>query len=537
MNHLPHIARLAKSLRVLAQVPAAAHDWNDVIENKIIFVAAPRTGFCFPIASLSGRKVFSVAGTFSAEWFFKMREIGKHLVSIKKPSLLKSGGYFFSRFRRVSIALGWAGSLFIGIGSSAFANSGESCFVVGSTPKRIVFTQDSFATAFRCGARYSFGSEQICGVTIFKDAADNARDFASPALRPRFFAWNGIGHNGVKSVEPPLYDITRIRAIPSQAAQECAEGVTTRAWSPDRTVKPHERATRKGRDSLGYAVTHRSADKEPHDNNSDEVLNISPNSPISAAQFSITQYAAAISISGLEVLQNSSKEQIIDLMEGRIKIANAQLMNRIDYDLYQDGTGNGGKNLTGLAAAVPDTPTSGTYGGISRSANAFWQSQKYSGTTNGGAAVSAANIIPYMTSLALSQVRGSDKPDLFIGDSTYFGFYTNALQAIQRITSEMDAASGFANLAFNGGGMRAKVVLGSGVNYAVNTAGTTGGATAAHMWALNTNYLFFRPHRDRNFVPIGGERQSVNQDAIVKLIGWAGNLTCSNSSLQGVLVA
>jgi len=68
-----------------------------------------------------------------------------------------------------------------------------------------------------------------------------------------------------------------------------------------------------------------------------EVLNISPNSPISAAQYSIAQYAGAVSISGLEILQNSGKEQIIDLMEGRIEIANAELMNRIDYDLYQDG--------------------------------------------------------------------------------------------------------------------------------------------------------------------------------------------------------
>jgi hypothetical protein len=36
-----------------------------------------------------------------------------------------------------------------------------------------------------------------------------------------------------------------------------------------------------------------------------EVLNIAPNSPISAAQFSIQQYAAAVTISGLEMLQNS----------------------------------------------------------------------------------------------------------------------------------------------------------------------------------------------------------------------------------------
>jgi len=44
---------------------------------------------------------------------------------------------------------------------------------------------------------------------------------------------------------------------------------------------------------------------------------------------------------------------------------------------------------------------------------------------------------------------------------------------------------------------------------------------------LNTDFIFFRPHRDRNFVPIGGERQAVNQDAVVKLIGFAGNITSS----------
>jgi hypothetical protein len=271
-----------------------------------------------------------------------------------------------------------------------------------------------------------------------------------------------------------------------------------------------------------------------------EVLNITPNSPISAAQYSITQYAAAISMSGLEMLQNSGKEQIIDLMEGRIKVAEAQLANRMDYDLYLDGTGNSSKNITGLGLAVPDTPTSGTYGGISRSAFSFWQSVSYSGVTNGGAAVSAANIGPYMTALALRLVRGNNKPDLFVGDVNYYSFYVNSLQAIQRISSADGggtAGTGFPSLKFYGGGIAADVVLGSGISGAVNTAGTAGGATANHMWALNTDYLFFRPHRDRNFVPIGGERQSVNQDAIVKLIGWAGNMTCSGSEFQGVLIA
>lgn len=270
-----------------------------------------------------------------------------------------------------------------------------------------------------------------------------------------------------------------------------------------------------------------------------ETINVGQNSPISSASFDIKQYAGSVTMSGLEMLQNSGKEQIIDLMEGRMKVAEAQLANRIDYDLYQDGTGNGGKNITGLALAVPDTPTSGTYGGIDRATWTFWQPQSYSGATDGGAAVSAANIQQYMTTLALSLVRGNNKPDLWVADSTYFAFYVNSLQAIQRVSSEggATAGAGFPSLKFYGGGMAADVVMGSGINGAVNTAGTSGGATSAHMWALNTDYIFFRPHRDRNFVPIGGERQSVNQDAIVKLIGWAGNMTSSGPQFCGVLIA
>lgn len=271
-----------------------------------------------------------------------------------------------------------------------------------------------------------------------------------------------------------------------------------------------------------------------------ETLNVGENSPISSAQFSIAQYAGAVAMSGLQMLQNSGKEAIIDLMEGRIKVTEAQLQNRIDYDLYQNGTGNGGKNLTGLAAAIADLPTSGSYGGIDRSLWTFWQNQYYRGVTDGGAAVSAANIQAYMTTLGLRCVRGSDMPDLWVGSSNYYSFYVNSLQAIQRITSESGSATagaGFPTLKFYGGGMSADVVLGGGINGAVDTAGTAGGEPTSHMYAINTSYLFFRPHRDRNFVPIGGERQSVNQDAIVKLIGWAGNLTSSGPQFSGVLVA
>ena len=261
-----------------------------------------------------------------------------------------------------------------------------------------------------------------------------------------------------------------------------------------------------------------------------EVLNVSQNSPISSAQFSITQYAAAESISGLEMIQNSGKEAIIDLLDGRMMVAEAQLANRIGGDIYKDGTGNSGKDLTGLAAAVPDAPSTGTYGGINRANYSFWRSVKYSGTTDGGSAVSASNIQSYMDSLAVQLIRGTDKPDLIVADSNYYRLYLQSMQSIQRVTDGGNSTqgAGFASLKYYGAGMASDVVLDGGIGAA---------ATANHMWFLNTKYMMFRPHVDRNFVPIGGERQAVNQDAVVKLIGWAGNLTSSGPQFCGVLIA
>jgi len=209
------------------------------------------------------------------------------------------------------------------------------------------------------------------------------------------------------------------------------------------------------------------------------------------------------------------------LLDGRMQVSEARLLNRISGDLFLDGTGNGGKNLDGLAAAVSATPTSGTYGGINAANWAFWQNTATTGTT-----ITASNIQSKMTSTALQLVRGTDKADLIVADTNFYSLYVQSLQAIQRITSEESGSAGFASMKFYGGGTSADVVLGGG--YGNEQPSNT-------MYFLNTNYIFLRPHKERNFVPIGGERQAINQDAIVKLYGWAGNLTTSNRFLQGIL--
>ena len=186
---------------------------------------------------------------------------------------------------------------------------------------------------------------------------------------------------------------------------------------------------------------------DPNTNNANsysgyEVLNITPDSPISAAQYSITQYADSVTMSGLEMLQNSSKEAIIDLLDGRMQVSEARLLNRISTDLYGDGTGNGGKNITGLAAAISVAPTTGTYGGINRANWEFWRNQTSTG------ADSAVLIQAAMTTAAIKSVRGTDKTDLIIAGNTLYSRYVASLQAIQRIAGVDEGAAGFASLKF-----------------------------------------------------------------------------------------
>lgn len=245
-------------------------------------------------------------------------------------------------------------------------------------------------------------------------------------------------------------------------------------------------------------------------------LQVAAQDVLSAASFAIKQAAVPVVISGLEKLQNAGKQKIIDLLEKRIGVAEGTMMNRMSEAVYSDGTGYGGKQLVGLASAVPVDPTTGTYGGIDRATWTFWRSQLQS-----SGAMTPATIAREMNRLWVKCVRGKDRPDLIVFDNELWTLYMTALQAQQRFTDPKVGELGFPTIKF----MDADVVVDGGIG---------GYAPANSGWFLNTNYLFLRPHEDRNMVPIG-RRIAVNQDAEVEIIAWAGNITSDGAQFQGFL--
>jgi len=275
-----------------------------------------------------------------------------------------------------------------------------------------------------------------------------------------------------------------------------------------------------------------------------QTLNINPSQVFTAAEFPIRQAALAISISGLEEIQNAGEEAVIDLLESRIENGERTFLNGLSMGIYGDGsTAN---SIGGLQLLVAASPSTGTVGGIDRSQWPFWRNVSFSAGTTGGAATNAANILSYMDSLWVQLIRGRDAPDLIVADNNMYKYYLQALQAIQRITTEGAAPelaeAGFQSLKY----MNADVVLDGGYQgastdplpYKVSTdTSAVGGAPSNTMYFLNTNYLHYRPSSQRNMVPLDPDRFSVNQDAMVRLLGWAGNLTLSNAFLQGLITA
>lgn len=250
-----------------------------------------------------------------------------------------------------------------------------------------------------------------------------------------------------------------------------------------------------------------------------EVLNIGSSDVMSAAEFDWKQAACAVVATGLEVdVQNTGKEAIIDLLESRIKNAERTMKNNICNGMYSDGTGTGGKQIGGLQLLVADAPTTGTVGGINRANYSFWRNQVWDATSDGGAATSSTTIQANMNATYLRCSRGGDKPDLILADSVYYKHFWASLQAIQRITDSKMADAGFQSIKF----------AGADVVYEDNT-----GMPASHMYFLNTDYIFLRYAAKRLFKPLE-KVQSINQDAMVQLITFAGNMTTSNASLQGV---
>lgn len=239
-----------------------------------------------------------------------------------------------------------------------------------------------------------------------------------------------------------------------------------------------------------------------------EQIDTTPQKFADASTWDWKNLVGSVSMSGLEEVKNSGKERIINHLEAKIDNLEKSLANQLAESLFSDGTT--AKEIGGLRFIVADTPSgSSTVGGINQQTYSWWRNKTGTNTAT------TSTLPGAMNTLYLQLIRGTDKPDIIVTDSTYYGAYEASLQANQRFQDDAMANAGFANIAYKG----------IPVVYDANCP--------ARMYFLNSSYLFLRPYKNQ-FEKLA-RRDSWNQHAFTIPVVWYGNITCSNRKLHGVI--
>lgn len=154
------------------------------------------------------------------------------------------------------------------------------------------------------------------------------------------------------------------------------------------------------------------------------------------------QNYAPMAMYGLDQAKNRGAQQIFSYTETLKEVCKMTLNDNVGFQLYGDGTGNGGKDLDGLKIAVNDT---GTYGGIARSTTGPGAAIKSPINTTGG---------PFsftMVQNAIGSVTiGKQKPDLLVTTQDIFNKIWARSQPTERNSAEDLRKIGFETVRISG---------------------------------------------------------------------------------------
>jgi len=240
-----------------------------------------------------------------------------------------------------------------------------------------------------------------------------------------------------------------------------------------------------------------------------DTIDITAQTGISAAEYNWKQYAATITITGIEEAKNNGEAEIIDLLEGKIMQTEETIIENMNTMFWGDGTGNSNKDWIGLDLIVTKPNTA--LGGIdpTDSGNSWWASTE----TDENGALDLTSMANVYNSISV----GNDQPSILIGTQAVYEAYEALLQPNLRYTDARVADAGFQNLLFKGAPMT-----------------YDSAATAGELMFLNTKYLRLVAHTETWFQPTPFVRPT-NQDARYAQILCYGEFTCSNRARQGYL--
>lgn len=252
-----------------------------------------------------------------------------------------------------------------------------------------------------------------------------------------------------------------------------------------------------------------------------ETYDVTPQEGFTTAWYVWKQAATSISINGLELRSNRGTAAIADLLKNKMRQSKMSLADGLATGVFSDGTGSSNKQLTGLEAAITDSPsTSGAYASISGNTNTAWRNKV---ATSVGPA--ATNLITNLKSVynqcSLGSSSVSSRPDRII---TTRAVHEAAEALITPRVRYAPNPSGGADL-----GVEEIVFKGAPIVWdEYCTSGTA--------YVLNSNHLMFFVHAQANMAMTEeGFQKPIDQDAMSAALLFMGNLAVNNRRKHGKL--
>lgn len=248
-----------------------------------------------------------------------------------------------------------------------------------------------------------------------------------------------------------------------------------------------------------------------------DTFNTTPQKEFDSAIFEWKMITATVTLDKLTIAKNKGRSQVHNLIKNKIRNVKTSLANKLGETVYSDGTV--ANEPGGLRLLIADDPTTGTVGGISRVSNSFWRNKLYDFSvetvTPGSDTMQGSLDVLFRRCL----VQGTEMPDLFMADNTYFGFYQAGLQSIQRIGSPMKGEGGFRALKYQGG------------DFIYDPQ-----CPSAHVYMINTNHIFLK-HLNTSVFNSENARSPYNQDVTVIPTKGYLQFTVDNMRGHGVMIA
>ena len=246
-----------------------------------------------------------------------------------------------------------------------------------------------------------------------------------------------------------------------------------------------------------------------------DMLDLTPQDTVKNGAWDWKQAYVPVVVDGLTLIKTDSPEAIADYVRLYFTQAEMEMCEILATGTWGVGGGNA---IDGLSLAVA---SSGTYGGLSKSANTWWQSQIDSSTAT--LTASALQV------LFGSATDGGRHPTIIVSKQAQYNRFWALNTSLQQYTvepagaDEQLASAGFSNLLFNG------------VPWVVDShVPADAGTSRDPIFMLNEDYLWIAVSPRADFY-MEDFQTAINQDAMVAKLLWAGNLVANNCARQAKL--